>query len=218
MAQPQSNTLSRNGTSRQPTRLTRRRLLVLVLALFLAGGVASALDLRFVIGGKPRTVIANSLLVLDARTLQTVRNVPGEKAPLHPPIARGAGLVWTVDRETNRLLATAPESRRIVRDVVVGTEPVSVATGFGSVWVANSGNATVTRVALAGPRVETLGLNDQPSTIATGSGYVWVLSERSKKLLRIDPETNLVTKSVRFSQPPLEVVARAGRVLLTIGD
>jgi streptogramin lyase len=116
------------------------------------------------------------------------------------------------------LIATAPESRRVVRNVVVGTAPVSVATGFGSAWVANSENGSVTRVALAGPKIETIGLNDQPSVIATGSGYVWVLSRRSKKLLRIDPKTNVVTKSVRLTEPPTDVVARTGRVLLSIGN
>ena len=218
MAQPPSSTPSRNGAARQPTRLTRGRLLLLILAVFLAGGVASALDLKFITGGKPRTVLANSLLVLNARTLETVRNTPGEQAPPHPPIARGAGLLWTVDGDTNRLIATAPESRRVVRNVVVGTAPVSVATGFGSAWVANSENGSVTRVALAGPKIETIGLNDQPSVIATGSGYVWVLSRRSKKLLRIDPKTNVVTKSVRLTEPPTDVVARTGRVLLSIGN
>jgi streptogramin lyase len=104
-----------------------------------------------------------------------------------------------------------------VREVVVGTEPVAVAVGFGSVWVANSGNGSVTRVPLVGDKVETLGLSDQPSGVATGAGYVWVVSEEAKRVLRIGPETNLVTKSVRLSEPPLDVVVRGGRVLLTIG-
>ena len=188
-----------------------------MLAVFIAGGIATALDLKFVTGGRPRTVIADSLLVLDARTLETVRNTPGEQLPAHPPVVTGAGLLWTVDSDTNRLRATAPESKRVVRDVVVGTEPVAVATGFGSAWVANSGNGSITRVALAGPKVETIGLNDQPSAITTGSGYVWVVSQRSRKLLRIDPQTNAVTKSARLSEPAIDVVARGGRVLLSIG-
>ena len=44
-----------------------------------------------------------------------------------------------------------------------------------------------------------------------------MISRRSKKLLRIDPETNEVTNKLRLSEPPLEVVARGGRVYLTIG-
>jgi hypothetical protein len=218
LARLPSKIASGNGYPRQPTRLTRGRLLLAALVLFILGGVATALDLKFVTGGKPRVVTPDSLLVLDAKTLVTVRNVPGGAAPYHPPVVRGAGLVWTVDGDRNRLIATAPQSRRIVRDVVVGTQPVAVAIGFGSAWVANSENGTITRVAIAGSRVETLGLNDQPSGVATGPGYVWVISKRSKKVLRIEPETNLVTKSVRLSQPPLDVVARGKRVYLTIGD
>lgn len=216
LAQP-SKTASDNGVPRQPTRLTRGRLLLLVLLVFIAGGVASALDLKFITGGKPRRVLADSLLVLDAKTLTTIRNARGEQPPPHPPLARGAGLVWTVDTDRNRLIATAPTSRRIVRSVVVGTEPVAVATGFGSAWAANSGNGSLTRVALAGSRVETLGLNDQPSGIAAGPAYVWVISRRGKELLRIDPETNEVTHKLRLSEPPVEVVARGGRVFLMIG-
>jgi streptogramin lyase len=191
--------------------------LIAALVLFVLGGVATALDLKFVTGGKPRAVAADSLLVLDPRTLATLSNTPGGRAPYHPPLARGAGLVWTVDRDRNRLVATEPSSGRIVRDVVVGTEPVAVAIGFDAAWVANSGNASVTRVPLVGDTVETLGLTDQPSEVATGAGYVWVVSEEARRVLRIDPATNLVTKSVRLSEPPLDVVVRDGRVLLTIG-
>src|SRR5204862_135362 len=113
----------------EPTRPTRGRLLRLVLVVLIAGGIAAALDLKFVTGGRPRLVIANSLLVLNARTLDTVRNTPGRQAPAQSPVAHGAGLLWTVDRDGDRLIATAPESSRIVRNVVVGTEPVSVEAG-----------------------------------------------------------------------------------------
>jgi hypothetical protein len=218
LARLPSTTASGNGYARQPTWFTRRRLLLLALLLFILGGVAVALDLKFVTGGKPRPVLPNSLLVLGAKTLDTLQNLPGQEAPAHPPVVRGAGLVWTVDTDRNRLIATAPESRRIVRDVVVGTGPVAVAIGFGSAWVANAENGSITRVAIAGSKVEALGLSDQPSGIATGAGYVWVISKRSKKVLRIDPKINLINKSVRLSQPPLDVVVRDGRVLLTIGD
>jgi hypothetical protein len=217
LTQHPSNTLSRNGAARQPTRLTRGRLLLLVALIFVLGGVASALDIRFV-GGGPRVVAPNSLLVLDARTMKTLRNVPGGQAPSRPAVVRGAGLDWTVDGDRNKLIGRAPESKRVVRSVVVGTDPVAVGIGFGSAWVANRGNDSVTRVDLTGSRVETLGLNDEPSGITTGAGYVWVLSDRSKKVLRIEPETNLVTKKVRLSHTPVEVVARAGRVYLAIGD
>ena len=86
-----------------------------------------------------------------------------------------------------------------MRNVVVGTGPVAVAIGFGSAWVAELGATARSRAwPLAGSKVEALGLNDQPSGIATGAGYVWVISKRSRKVLRIDPKTNLINKTVRL--------------------
>jgi hypothetical protein len=211
-----SKTSSADRIRRQPTRWTRGRLLVAIGVIFLAGGVAAALNLEFVVGSPPRTVKPNSLLVLDPTTLRTVLNVkrPGPRAPT---VVRGAGLVWTVDGEHDRLIATNPVSKSVFRTEVVGTDPVAVAIGFGAAWVANSGNGTITRVPLVGSNVETIGLNDQPSAIATGAGFVWVLSERSRKVIRIDPKTKQVTKTVRLSNPPIAVRAPR-RVDVAIGD
>jgi DNA-binding beta-propeller fold protein YncE len=191
-------------------------LFVAIGAIFVAGIVAAALNLEFVIGGAPRKVQPNSLLVLDPQTMRTVGNVrrPG---PRPPDLVRGAGLVWTVDGERDRLIATNPVSKRVFRTQVVGTDPVAVAIGFGAAWVANAGNGSVTRVPLDGSTVETIGLDDQPSAIATGAGYVWVLSERSRKVIRVDPETKQVTKTVRLTNPPLAVRAPR-RVNVAIGD
>jgi DNA-binding beta-propeller fold protein YncE len=175
------------------------------------------LDLRFVIGGSPRAVAPNSLLTLNARTMETERDALNP-APLPPGVVRGAGLDWTVNGDTNHLLGTNPESGRVVRDEVVGENPVAAAVGYGAVWVANAGNGSITRVPLTGKKIETIGLDDQPSAIATGAGYVWVVSKRSGRVMRIDPKTKQVDKTVRLANPPLAVRALDGRVLLTIGD
>jgi hypothetical protein len=211
-----SKTSSADGLPRQPTRWTRGRLLVAVGVIFLAGGVGAALNLEFVVGSPPRSVKPNSLLVLDPTTMRTLLNVkrPG---PRPPTVVRGAGLVWTVDGEHDRLIATNPVSKRVFRTEVVGTDPVAVAIGFGAAWVANSGNGTITRVPLVGSNIETIGLNDQPSGIATGAGFVWVLSERSRKVIRIDPKSKQVTKTVRLSNPPIALHAPQ-RVDVAIGD
>ena len=215
---PSSKTASANGVRRQPTRLTRRRLLLALAVVFAAGMIAAALDLRFTIGGAPRRVEPNSFLVLDAETLATIRNVPGTTLSRPPVPVHGAGLVWTLDSKRNTLIGTNPVSKRVVRTEVVGTQPVAAAVGFGNVWVANAGNGSVTVVPITSEKIETIGLNDEPSAIATGDGYVWVLSERSGRVMRIDPKTKQVTKTVRLANPPLSVVANGGRVYLVIGD
>lgn len=212
-----SKTASGNGVPRQPTRWTRRRLAIAIGLIFAGGIVAAALDLQFVIGGSPRRVEPNSRLVLDARTMESLGDVPAGTVRV-PRVVRGGGLVWTVDGDTNRVIGTNPVSRRVFRDEVVGTDPVGVAVGFGAAWVANAGNGSITRVPLTGSKIETIGLDDQPSAIATGAGYVWVLSRRSGKVIRIDPKTKQVDKTVRLANPPLAVVVRGGRVRLAIGD
>jgi hypothetical protein len=192
---------------------------VIVLALIFVGGiVAAALDLRFVVGGAPRRVQPNSLLVLDPATMASIENVKG--GTVRPPrVVRGGGLVWTVDGDRNLLIGTNPLSKHVLRREVVGTEPVAVAVGFGAAWVANAGNGSITYVPLGTGKVETLGLNDQPSAIATGAGYVWVLSRRSGRVIRIDPKTKEVDKSVRLANPPLAVaVPSERRVQVAIGD
>jgi len=154
---------SGNGLARQPTRLTRRRLVILLGLIFVGGIVAAALDLRFVIGGAPRRVEPNSVLVLDARTMASLADRKGGFAA--PSVVRGAGLVWRVDGDRNLVIATNPFSKRVFRKEVVGTDPVAVAVGYGAAWVANAGNGSITRVPLVGSKIETLGLNDQPFLI-----------------------------------------------------
>jgi len=190
---------------------------VILLGLIFVGGiVAAALDLRFVIGGSPRRVEPNSVLVLDARTMASLADRKGGFAA--PSVVRGAGLVWTVDGDRNLVIATNPFSKRVFRKEVVGTDPVAVAVGYGAAWVANAANGSITRVPLVGSKIETLGLEDQPSAIATGAGYVWVLSRRSGKVIRIDPKSKQVNKTLRLANPPLAVAVRNGRVSLAIGD
>lgn len=217
MTQPSSKTASARNIERQPTRWTRRRIAIALGAIFLGGLAAALLDLRFVIGGAPRAVQPNSLLVLDAQTLETMSNRHGS-GPTASPVVRGAGLVWTVDGARNHLRGTNPESGRVVRDEVVGTDPVAVAIGYGAAWVANAGNGSITRVPLTSEKIETIGLSDQPSAITTGAGYVWVLSKRSGKVIRVDPKSKQVDKIVRLANPPLAVAVRNGRVSLAIGD
>jgi DNA-binding beta-propeller fold protein YncE len=219
LAQQQSSKTASasNGAVRQPTRLTRKRILIGLLVFFAVGLVAAALDLRFVVGAAPRRVAPNSTLVLNAQTLVTVKNDfrPGPKAV---PVARGAGLVWTVNGKNNRLTGTNPESGRVIRKETVGNNPIALAVGYGAVWVANGGNGSITRVPLdPAKKVETLGLNDAPSAIATGSGYVWVASKTSSRLIRIDPEDKVVDESLHLANPPLAIEARDGRVTLAIG-
>jgi hypothetical protein len=211
-------TASAPDTGRQPTLWTRKRLVLAIGLIFVAGIVAAALDLRFVIGGSPRRVEPNSVLVLDPRTMATVRNVAGGQLPSGSRFARGAGLLWTVNGATNELVAIEPQTRRVARRWKVGNDPIAVTIGYGAAWVASAGNATVTRVPLTGGKPEAIGLNDPPSAIAAGANDVWVASSRGKTVIRIDPKTKETTKTIRLANPPERVAVVRGRVWLAIGE
>ena len=212
-----SKTSSADPLRRQPTRWTRKRLFVAIGLIFVAGLVAAALDLQFEFGGSPRRVEPNSVLVLNPKTMATVANPRGAGFAA-PAVVRSPGLVWTIDGDHDRVIATNTVSKHVFRTEVVGNDPVAVAIGYGAAWVANAGNGSITRVPLVGDKIETIGLDDQPSAIATGAGYVWVLSKLSRKVIRIDPATKQVTKTVRLANPPLAVAVRSPRrVAVAIG-
>ncbi|MDQ6850286.1 MAG: ABC transporter substrate-binding protein [Actinomycetota bacterium] len=120
-----------------------------------------------------------------------------------------------------------PGSNSLVAGLSVGTAPVAVTTGAGSVWVANAGDPTLTRVDPAHRRV--LGrtrLGRIPSQIAYGDAALWVASAIGKDgvVQRINPASGLVvsTTTVRVGAgagddlfapaTPNTVAAGAGQV------
>jgi YVTN family beta-propeller protein len=73
---------------------------------------------------------------------------------------------------------------------LAGNSPVGVAVGYRSVWVANSGDATVQRfdpeTFQTGP-IKTFTVASRPGGIAIGEGGVWVTSTGDDLVTRIDP-------------------------------
>jgi DNA-binding beta-propeller fold protein YncE len=72
----------------------------------------------------------------------------------------------------------------------VGGNPVAIAAGLGSVWVADA-SGTVTRLdpdtgAPTGP----IRVGGGPTDITVGLGAVWVTNQLDQTISRIDPVTN----------------------------
>jgi YVTN family beta-propeller protein len=84
------------------------------------------------------------------------------------------------------------KSNRIVAQVPVGIRPGPVATGFGSVWVGNLEDRTLTRVDQAKQaQIATIPLeNRTPTAVAAGAGGIWVAHGILGLITRIDPEYN----------------------------
>ena len=96
----------------------------------------------------------------------------------------GGDGVARIDPQTNRLAG---------RPVRTGASPQSLATGGGSLWVANHDERTVTRIELAsGKVVADIPVPSEPHRVAYGAGAAWVGNWHDNSVSRIDPATNRV--------------------------
>ena len=109
-------------------------------------------------------------------------------------------------------------SRRLVSSTPVGTLPLFVAFGYGSAWVSNYRDGSVSVVRPGSEEPESVAVPDGPLGIAAGEGAVWVVSYWTPTLSRIDPETRRVVREIRVGEGPIGVAAGAGAIWVTNRD
>jgi YVTN family beta-propeller protein len=136
-------------------------------------------------------------------------------------VAVGLGAVWAVYGEST--LARIDPSAGVIRGRgLAGSLPSGIAIGAGSVWVANSGDATVYRfnplTFHEGP-IKTFSVGSRPTGVAYGDGAVWVSDGGDDAVTRIDPETN-ATATIAVCDEPVAVATspEAVWVACTSGD
>ena len=108
----------------------------------------------------------------------------------------GAAGLPRIDRQSAGLID--PGTGKIVAEVPVGPEPRAIAVGGGSVWVANEGNETVTRIVSSSPKTTTITLQGHPTGLAFAEGAVWAATIEGG-LIRIDPKFDSAADPVRLS-------------------
>ena len=92
----------------------------------------------------------------------------------------------------------------------VGAQPTGMAYGAGSLWTANYGGGTVSRVDPVHHRViKTTPVGVHPAAIAFGAGSVWVGDFGAATLYRIDPASTAITATIRLDSN-VGGLARAG--------
>lgn len=134
---------------------------------------------------------------IDLATGRRVATITVGRAPLD--LAATPGAVWVpnsggggdsvarIDPQTNRLAD---------RPIRTGASPQSLATGGGSLWVANHDAQTVTRIDQAsGKVVANIPVPSEPHRVAYGAGAAWAGNWHDNSVSRIDPETNRVVGS-----------------------
>src|SRR5204863_250666 len=97
----------------------------------------------------------------------------------------GARLTGLEDRSEAGL---APGTAELTADSPVGVKPTDLSVGDGAVWVANSGDASVSQIDTQTHRVTaTIAPGSAVDGMAAGVGAVWTSDVRRGRLARIDP-------------------------------
>jgi DNA-binding SARP family transcriptional activator/streptogramin lyase len=90
-----------------------------------------------------------------------------------------------------------PKRSLVVGHVPVGRRPVAIATGHGSVWVANTDDGTVSRI--DPDRLEvirTIGIGAPAIDLAVATDAIWVANGSDGTLSRIDPSVDAVVETI----------------------
>ena len=93
-----------------------------------------------------------------------------------------------------------------------GHQPMVVAAGGESVWVADTVVDRVTRVDPVSGVTTDIPVGHGPSGVALGQGGVWVTLREDDSLTRLDPESGAAGKAVRVGREPGGVATGAGAV------
>jgi DNA-binding beta-propeller fold protein YncE len=97
--------------------------------------------------------------------------------------------------------------------VRVGDSPTAVAAGGGSLWVANTGAETVSRVDPRSARTvgAPIAVGEDPRAIAVGAGFVWVANFGDRTVSRIDPHSGrTVGEPIAVGGAPTDIVVGHG--------
>jgi YVTN family beta-propeller protein len=82
--------------------------------------------------------------------------------------------VWVVDSLDDAVKRIDPGTQSVMATIPVGRSPAGVAFGTGSVWVANCGDGTVSRIDPKTDHASTIAVGGSPQAIAVDGDRAWV--------------------------------------------
>ena len=143
---------------------------------------------------RPRLVGAGGVLLLVAAIAAAAVKLSGGGGG--PAVRVAPNSVAAIDVRTDRVVGVVP----------VGNRPGPIAVGFGSLWVGNLGDQTVSRVDPATLQtLRTISAAGPPTSIASGGGGVWVAESANSDAAtgsalvgQLNPEFNKFAGSIRI--------------------
>jgi YVTN family beta-propeller protein len=139
-------------------------------------------------------------------------DVAAQGAAQQGAVAVGAGSVWAAYGEST-LARIDPAQVQVVASSFAGGVPAALVVALGSVWVANSGDSTVSRfdpMTLEEGPLRTISVGSRPTGIAYGAGAIWVVNAGDDAVTRIDPSTSSTTTIPVGSEPVAVAVGSGG--------
>jgi ABC-type transport system substrate-binding protein/DNA-binding SARP family transcriptional activator len=106
-------------------------------------------------------------------------------------------------------------SADVVGQYIVGREPRALATGAGSVWVADTQDETVSRVEPSRNRVVTIPVGSDPAALAFGAGALWVAERGDGTVAQVSPASNKVLRRIEIANGPSAIAVGHGAVWVT---
>jgi YVTN family beta-propeller protein len=91
----------------------------------------------------------------------------------------------------------------------VGRDPSAVTVGGGSIWVANAGDETVSRIDRGHP-ILTIPVGRDPTSMAFAAGSLWVTAREDRTLAQLNVAANRIARKIPLSDAPRAVVAGFG--------
>jgi YVTN family beta-propeller protein len=133
-------------------------------------------------------------------------------------ITFGGGAAWMPLGNPARALLRIDARTGRAKRIPLGSFPVGVAVGFGSVWVSDRGDDTVRRIdPVTGHIRHVIAVGHIPAGVAVDQGSVWVTSQCTGTLSRIDPASNRVVRTIELGHHPFDLVVGRGFAWVGVG-
>jgi len=148
----------------------------------------------------------------------STRLLAGTVGAIAVAAAAVAAIAFTAggDRRSVQLAADGVglvEHGRLTHAGTLDSAPAALAAGNDAIWVANTGEHSVSRLEGGTLRVrQTISVGSAPSGLAVGRGAVWVANGLDGTLSRIDPQTDRVVQTIEVGNGPAAVAYGLGSV------
>ena len=105
------------------------------------------------------------------------------------------------DVNPNSVAVIDAGSDKVMTDIPVGTQPGDVSAGERGIWVANNGDATISRIDTRTRAVtETIAPGNAVNGMAAGEGAVWTSNVQRGLVARIDPTVRRTDRSIQVGR------------------